>query len=61
MKIKAKSEVMGSITSLSFTADFTHFFVGTSQSNIYWVDSENLTPELRNTCHYEKINDVVFP
>jgi len=58
MKIKAKSEVLGSVTSITFTADFTHFFTGTSHSNLYWVDTENLTPELRNTCHYEKINDV---
>ena len=52
---------MGAVTSISFTGDFTHFFCGTSQSNIYWVNSTTLAPELRNTCHYEKINDVVFP
>lgn len=28
---------------------------------MYWVDTEKLTPELRNTCHSEKINDVAFP
>jgi hypothetical protein len=43
---------MGNITSISFTGDYTHFFCGTSQSNIYWVNATNLTPELRNTCHY---------
>jgi hypothetical protein len=25
------------------------------------LDTEKLLPELRNTCHYEKINDVAFP
>lgn len=49
------------MTSLTFTGDSTHFFAGTAQSNIYWVDSEKLSPELRNTCHYERINDVAFP
>ncbi len=52
---------MGGVTSIAFTNDFTHFFSGTNQSNIYWLDTEKLTPELRNTCHYEKINDVAFP
>lgn len=28
---------------------------------MYWVDTEKLTPELRNTCHSERINDVAFP
>ena len=28
---------------------------------MYWINTENLKPELRNTCHYEKINDVAFP
>lgn len=46
---------------MSFTADYTHFFCGTTQSNIYLVDAERLVPELRNTCHYEKINDIAFP
>lgn len=52
MAIKSKSQVMGGVTSLTFTRDFTHFFAGTSQSNIYWVDTEKLEPQLRNTCHY---------
>jgi len=61
MKIKSKSNVMGKVTSIAFTSDKCNFFCGTSLSNIYWVDTENLTPELRNTCHNEKINDVSFP
>lgn len=61
MNIQSETEVMGNVTSVSFTGDYTHFFCGSSQSNIYWVNSTTLTPELRNTCHYERINDVAFP
>lgn len=61
MQITAKSEVLGAVTSITFTGDYTNFFCGTSQSNIYWVDSEKLNPELRNTCHSERINDIAFP
>jgi hypothetical protein len=35
---------MGNVTSISFTGDYTHFFAGTSQSNIYWVNATTLTP-----------------
>jgi hypothetical protein len=52
MQILNESEIMGNVTSISFTGDYTHFFCGSSQSNIYWVNAINLTPELRNTCHY---------
>lgn len=61
MQLVAQEEVMGSVTSFTFTGDYAHFFCGTAQSNIYWVNAAKLTPELRNTCHYERINDVVFP
>lgn len=61
MQIVASSELLGGVTSISFTNDQTHFFTGTIQSNIYWLDTEKLIPELRNTCHYERINDVAFP
>lgn len=53
MTILSSSELLGGISSISFTGDYTNFFCGTNQSNIYWVDTEKLTPELRNTCHYE--------
>lgn len=61
MTVEARNEVLGGVSSITFTGDYTHFFCGTNQSNIYWVDTEKLTPELRNTCHYERINDVAFP
>jgi WD40 repeat protein len=61
MKIKAEAQVLGAVTSFSLTADGTHFFVGTNKSTIYWSDADTITPELRNTCHYERINDLAFP
>ena len=53
--------MLGGVSSITLTADSTHFFCGTNQSNIYWVDGDQLNAELRNTCHYSKINDVAFP
>jgi len=60
-KIKDQSQVLGGVTSITLTNDGTHFFCGTSLSNIYWTDTTSLTAELRNTCHHERINCVAFP
>lgn len=60
-RIKGQCQILGSVTSLALTGDGTHFFCGTSQSNIYWVDTDSLTAELRNTCHYDRINQIAFP
>lgn len=61
MRVKTESKVMGAVTSISLTADSTHFFCGTSKATIYWCNTDNIAPELRNTCHYERINAVAFP
>lgn len=61
MLVKKEAKVMGAVTSISLTADSTHFFCGTSKATIYWCNTDNIEPELRNTCHYERINDVAFP
>jgi WD40 repeat protein len=61
MQQVAEGEVLGAVSSITFTGDYSHFFCGTAQSNIYWVNATNLAAELRNTCHYDKINDVAFP
>jgi WD40 repeat protein len=61
MKVKVQAQVLGMVTSISLTADSSHFFCGTVLSNIYWVNSESLTPELRSTCHHERINHIAFP
>lgn len=60
-ELKARGELMGAPTSISLAGDSAHFFCGTSQSNIYWVDCSKLQPELRSTCHSSRINDVAFP
>lgn len=59
--VKKKAKVMGAVTSISLTADSTHFFCGTSKATIYWCNTDDIAPELRNTCHDERINDVIFP
>ena len=61
MNLKRQAKVMGAVTSISLTADSTHFFCGTSKATIYWCNTDNIAPELRNTCHYERINDIAFP
>jgi WD40 repeat protein len=61
LKIKLQVQVLGGVTSIALTNDGTHFFCGTTLSNIYWLDSDTLTVELRNTCHHERINAISFP
>lgn len=61
MITKSEAKVNGAVTSFSLTADGTHTFVGTDRATIYWSDTDQINPELRNTCHYERINDIAFP
>lgn len=61
MRMKGEAQVNGAVTSFSLTADGTHTFIGSDRATIYWSDTDTLNPELRNTCHYEKINDIAFP
>jgi WD40 repeat protein len=61
MRIKAQCQVLGGVTSITATADGSHFFAGTDQSNIYWIDTDSLTAELRNTCHHTGIQAAAFP
>mmetsp|Transcript_41551 Transcript_41551/g.88542 ORF Transcript_41551/g.88542 Transcript_41551/m.88542 type:complete len:621 (-) Transcript_41551:103-1965(-) len=61
LKVKDQCQVLGGVTSIAITQDGCHFFCGTTLSNIYWVDVDSLTAELRNTCHHERINHVAFP
>jgi len=61
LKVKLTCAVLGGVTSIALTRDGSHFFCGTTHSNIYWVDVDTLTAELRNTCHHERINQVAFP
>ena len=61
MKVKSQAKLLGACTSISLTADSTHFFAGSARATIYWCNSDTIAPELRNTCHCERINDIAFP
>uniref|UniRef100_K3X4I1 Cilia- and flagella-associated protein 52 n=1 Tax=Globisporangium ultimum (strain ATCC 200006 / CBS 805.95 / DAOM BR144) TaxID=431595 RepID=K3X4I1_GLOUD len=53
----------GGITSIS-EGKHGDFFAGTNNSNIYHFElpeTGGIKVELRSTCHYSSINDVVFP
>ena len=60
-KIKKEGRVLGAVTSITLTAESSFMFVGTDQSNIYWVETSTLKSEIRNTCHNDSINDIQFP
>eukprot|EP00906_Rhabdomonas_costata_P028803 RCo040722 len=57
-KIKTVT-LQGMITSVAAHGD--HYFVGTSKSNVYYLNAKTFKEELRQTCHFERINDVCFP
>lgn len=60
-KIMRKTKVAGGVTSMALNAAGDHFFVGTNSCNIYLVHLESFEYELRNTCHFSKINDIAYP
>lgn len=60
-KVKKETKLLGGVTSIALTADSAYFFCGTDQSNIYWCESSTLNSEIRNTCHYDRVNDICFP
>ena len=56
----AASKIMGGVTSLTALSG-DYYFAGTSQSSIYRVRADDLSAELRSTCHFGKINAVAYP
>jgi len=52
-------DVQGPVTAVSTLGE--HYFIGTSKSNMYYLNAHTFKEELRQTCHYGCINDVVFP
>lgn len=58
-----ETNLLGVVTSITLDSrrGNTHAFLGTSQSNIYYISLSDLLAELRTTCHYSKINDICFP
>merc|ERR1711959_763424 len=55
-----RAELMGSVTSITMSADGEGFLAGTTQSNRYYV-TMNWDVELRATGHNSPVNDVCFP
>jgi len=55
-----KVPLLGAVTSISPTIEGAHFFVGTADSNMYWVAKQSLNAELRNTCHKQSVTDIAF-
>ena len=58
---KVGTNINPSVTSLILNAAGDHFFVGTNKSTIYLVAIDDFDYELRNSAHYNKINDIAFP
>lgn len=58
---KRVKKFAGGVTSLALNAAQDHFFVGTNKCNIYLAELGTLESELRNTCHFARINDVAYP
>jgi len=52
-------QLQGAVTSVA--AHGEHFYVGTSKANVYYVNARTFKDELRQTCHYGRINDCCFP
>lgn len=61
LSIVRKVKLSGGITSLALNAAGDHVFVSTDQCNIYLMAIGTFEYELRNTCHFAKVNDVAFP
>ncbi|XP_046854980.1 cilia- and flagella-associated protein 52-like [Xenia sp. Carnegie-2017] len=55
------TKVDGGVTSLTLRGAGHQFYVGTQISQIYRFNLSEFSCELINTCHYEKVFDVVFP
>ena len=58
---KVGTNINVSVTSLVLNAAGDHFFVGTNKSTMYLVAIDDFDYELRNSAHYERINDIAFP
>eukprot|EP00760_Papus_ankaliazontas_P002061 PhM_4_TR10819/c0_g1_i1/m.6111 len=59
LKVMKSVELQGAITSVA--AQGEHYFVGTAKSNVYYLNGVTFKEELRQTCHYTRINDVCYP
>ena len=60
MRPSRSTQLMGTCTSVTSMCG-SICFAGTSESNIYAIDPSSLSANLVSTCHFGKINDVVYP
>ncbi|KAM7067685.1 cilia- and flagella-associated protein 52 isoform 2-T2 [Molossus nigricans] len=56
-----KIQLQGGITSITLRGEGHQFFVGTEESHIYRVNFTDFKETLIGTCHFEAVQDIVFP
>ncbi|OBS67525.1 hypothetical protein A6R68_03933, partial [Neotoma lepida] len=56
-----KIQLQGAITSITLRGEGHQFFVGTEESHIYRVNFTDFKETLIGTCHFEAVQDIVFP
>nr|XP_021511681.1 cilia- and flagella-associated protein 52 [Meriones unguiculatus] len=56
-----KMQLQGGITSITLRGEGHQFFVGTEESHIYRVNFTDFKEMLIATCHFEAVEDIVFP
>ncbi|XP_023385618.1 cilia- and flagella-associated protein 52 [Pteropus vampyrus] len=56
-----KLQLQGGITSITLRGEGHQFFVGTEESHIYRVNFTDFKETLIATCHFEAVQDIVFP
>lgn len=59
LTVMKQLKVDGGVTSVAALGE--HYFVGTEKSNVYYLNAHTFKEELRQTCHFECINDIIFP
>ncbi|XP_019490118.1 PREDICTED: cilia- and flagella-associated protein 52 [Hipposideros armiger] len=58
---RKKLQLQGGITSITLRREGHQFFVGTEESHIYCVNFTDFKETLIATCHFEAVQDIVFP
>uniref|UniRef100_A0A8C9PDF5 Cilia- and flagella-associated protein 52 n=1 Tax=Spermophilus dauricus TaxID=99837 RepID=A0A8C9PDF5_SPEDA len=56
-----KIQLQGGISSIALRGEGHQFFVGTEESHIYRVNFTDFKETLILTCHFEAVQDIVFP
>ncbi|XP_069883076.1 cilia- and flagella-associated protein 52 isoform X2 [Dipodomys merriami] len=56
-----KIQLQGGVTSITLRGEGHQFFVGTEESHIYRISFTEFQETLIATCHFEAVQDIVFP